>query len=516
MNNQLVIDSTSKNTSIAWLQDNRLIELHQEEAKSSFQVGDIYLGKIKKIMNGLNAAFVDIGHDKPGFLHYLDLSPNIRTLTKYVREIKSDPHKTVLLKDFHFEKQIIKSGKIKDVLNNEQEILVQISKEPISTKGPRLSCEFSIPGRFTVLVPFNDTIAVSKKIKSDEERNRLQRLVESIKPQNFGVIVRTVAENKTVAEIDKDLRSLLEKWKLCCQNLKSAKPGRKVLGETNKTLSLLRDILNSSFNSIHVNDENLEEEIKSYVKNISPEQEKIIKLHNTKVPIFEHFGIDKQIKLLFGKTVNLSGGAYLVIEHTEAMHVFDVNSGARSSNRNNQEENALKVNLDAAQEVARQLRLRDMGGIIIIDFIDMHKLENKRALFKKIKEMMQADRSKHKILPPSRFGLIEITRQRVRPEMKIVTVETCPSCKGTGEIRSSVLLIDEIERDLKYLINELNEKNILISVHPFVESYLTKGFKSIHKKWCLQFFKWIKIKPDKSYHLMEYHFFNSNGDKIKL
>lgn len=513
---ELIINSTPNGVTIALLQDKQLVELNKEQVNNNYSVGDIYLGRIKKIMPGLNAAFVDVGYEKDAFLHYLDLGSQVQSLIKLTKIVKNGSYKDKLLNSFRLEEDINKSGKISEVLSRNMLLPVQIAKEPISTKGPRLSSDLSIAGRFVVLVPFSDAISISKKIKSNTERNRLRKIVESIKPKNFGVIIRTVSEGKGVTELQKDLLDLIDKWQLFLGKLPSAEPTKKVLGEMRRTSTILRDILNPDFTHIYVDDANIYEEIKSYVKDISPELEKIVRLHKHREPIFEHFGIEKQIKSAFGKTVNLPGGAYLVIEHTEALHVIDVNSGNRSANQETQDQNALLVNKEAAREIARQLRLRDMGGIVVIDFIDMHKPASRKELFDYLRQQMSLDRAKHTILPPSKFGLVQITRQRVRPEMNIITNEVCPTCGGTGEIRASIVLMDDIQNNLDYILNEQNEKDVTLSVHPYIEAFIKKGIYSCQWKWFFKYGKWIRVKPVTSYNLTEFHFLNSKEEEIKL
>lgn len=514
---ELIIDSTpDKGVTIALLQDKQLVELNKEQVDDSFAVGDIYLGRIKKIMPGLNAAFVDVGYEKDAFLHYLDLGPQVLSLLKLTRIVKNGSNQEKLIQNLKLEKDIDKTGKISDVLSRNMLLPVQIAKEPISTKGPRLSSDLSIAGRFVVLVPFSNAVSISKRIKGSNERNRLKKIVESIKPPNFGVIIRTVSEGKGVEELQKDLLDLLSKWERFIKRLKDAEPPQRVLGEMDRASTILRDILTDEFTHIYVNDVTIYEETKSYVQDISPELEKIVKLYKYKEPIFEHFGVEKQIKASFGKTVNLQGGAYLVIEHTEALHVIDVNSGNRVSNKENQEDNAVMVNKEAAREIARQLRLRDMGGIVVVDFIDMHIAANRKELYSYLKECMATDRARHTILPPSKFGLVQITRQRVRPEMTVVTSEKCPACDGTGEIRSSIVLLDDIENNLSYILQEQNEKNITLTVHPYIEAYIKSGFISKRIKWFFKYGKWIKIKRIPSYYLTEFHFFNSKEEEIKL
>jgi ribonuclease G len=512
----LIIDSGSTEVNIALLDDKQLIEIHKEKANSPYVVGDIYLGRVRKIIPGLNAAFVDVGYEKDAFLHYLDLGPQVKALNKFTKNALAGQTGGSSLSQYKGEEDIEKSGKITDVLVQNQQVMVQIAKEPISSKGPRITSEISFAGRYIVLVPFSDRISVSQKIKSAEERSRLKRLILSIKPDNFGVIIRTVAEHKMVAELVADMEELLKRWDAIVQNMKFAKAPVKILGELDRTQTILRDLLNESFNNIHINDASLYEDIKTYIRAIAPDKIDIVRLYKGKLPIFENFGVDKQIKNLFGKKVSLKNGAYLIVEHTEALHVIDVNSGHRLKNSEGQEANALDVNLDAAKEIARQLRLRDMGGIIVIDFIDLHSRENRAQLFDKMEEEMKTDHAKHTVLPPSKFGLVQITRERVRPEMNIEILEKCPACGGTGETKASIIIVDEIENNIRYLLREQNEKALTLHVHPYVHAYITKGLYSLRMKWMLRYKKRIRIKPSNSYHALEYRYFNSKGDEIKM
>jgi ribonuclease G len=513
---ELIIDSSQNEVVIALLEEKRLVEINTEKVDNNFSVGDVYLGRIKKIIPGLNAAFVDVGYEKDAFLHYLDLGVQVNSLNKFTKLALNSKQIPTSMSTFQLEKDIEKTGKISNVIAQGQQILVQIAKEPISTKGPRISSEISFAGRYLVLVPFSDRISVSQKIKDPEERGRLKRIIQSIKQKNFGIIIRTVAENKMVAELDADLNDLLSKWNAVAEKLPTAKAPQKIVGELNRTSTILRDLLNESFHNINVNDSDLYDEVRNYIKTIAPDKLDIVKLYKGKTTIFEHFGIEKQIKNSFGKIVTIKSGAYLIIEHTEALHVIDVNSGHRMNSANNQETNALDVNLEAASEVARQLRLRDMGGIIVIDFIDMHEGANRRKLYEHLKEGMKSDRAKHNILPPSKFGLVQITRQRVRPEMNIDTVEKCPVCDGSGEIKASIVLMDEIENNIRYLLQKQNEPYLKITVHPYIYAYLTKGIFSLQVKWYFAFKKWVRITPMSSYNFLEYHFFNKKDDEIVL
>ncbi|WP_443937017.1 Rne/Rng family ribonuclease [Pedobacter sp. MW01-1-1] len=513
---ELIINSTPAGVTIALVEDKQLVELHKEQINNNYAVGDIYLGRIKKIMPGLNAAFVDVGYEKDAFLHYFDLGPQVQSLIKLTKIKRNGSVTGTLLDNLKLEADINKAGKISDVLSKNMLLPVQIAKEPISTKGPRLSSDLSIAGRYVVLVPFSNTISISKKIKSNTERNRLKKIIESIKPQNFGVIIRTVSEGRGVSEMQKDLFDLIAKWENFTKKIPSTEPSKRVWGEMDRSSTLIRDILNPDFTNVYVSTPDLFDDIRSYVHDISPEMEKIVKLYKQKEPIFDHFGIEKQIKNAFGKTVNLPGGAYLVVEHTEALHVIDVNSGNRTASKENQEDNALQVNKEAAKEIARQLRLRDMGGIVVIDFIDMHKPTNRKLLFDYLRELMLLDRAKHTILPPSKFGLVQITRQRVRPEMNIVTVEKCPACDGTGEIKASIVLMDDIENNLNYILTEQNEKGVTLSVHPYIEAFIKKGIFSLQLRWFFKYGQWIKVKSDSAYYLTEFHFISAKDEEIKL
>jgi len=507
MKYDLIIDSRPSEVVIALLRDGLLIELHKEKHDNNFSVGDIYLGKVRKTVPGLNASFVNTGYEKDGFLHYLDLGPQFNSFKKFTRKAIDKKLNTASLKNFKKEINLPKEGKINDTLKGGDLILTQISKEPISTKGPRLTTEISLAGRYMVLLPFSDRVSISQKIENSEEKARLKKLIRSIKPHGFGVIIRTVAQNIKVAELDKDLKNLYKKWQQISKKLKDAKPATRIHGELNKSSVILRDLLSAKFNSIYVNNAELQSELKEYLSRIAPDHEKIVKLHKKGTPIFQEFNVTKQIKGAFGKNVTMKKGIYLVIEHTEALHVIDVNSGKKVDSKKDQEENALAVNLEAAEEVARQLRLRDMGGIIVVDFIDMKQEKNRKLLTDKMREAMSTDKAKHHVLPPTKFGLVQITRQRVKPEMNIDTQEKCPMCSGDKEIDSSLLLVDQIERKLHNL-NDTTKGAMRISTHPFVASYINKkdGWfsSSISKNWSRKFGRKVLITGDDRLHLLQY------------
>ena len=514
VSNELIIDVTPSEIVIAHVKDKQLIELSKEKSNLQFSVGDIYLGKVKKIMPGLNAVFVDVGHEKDAFLHYLDLGPQIQTLQKYLETAIQRKGKGISMQRFKPEPDIDKKGKIAETLKAGQTILVQIAKEPISTKGPRLCSEISIAGRNIVLIPFSEKVSVSQKISSTDEKKRLRTVIQNIKPKHYGVIIRTVAEGKSAETLQEELKDLVKKWESAFEEMKDPTPPKLFLGEMNRASTILRDLLNGSFSNIFVNDDRYYAQIKEYISSIAPETEKILKLVKGGVPIFERFGINKQIKALFGRTVSIRNGAYLIIEHTEALHVIDVNSGNRTKLGNDQETNALEVNLLAAQHIAQQLRLRDMGGIIVIDFIDMYTAEHRQKLYEKMKEAMADDRAKHNILPVSKFGLMQITRQRVRPELNEQTVEKCPVCKGSGEILPSILFDDELYNSLVYIIEQERLKRVLLRVHPYIAAYLTKGLFSLRWKWSKKLHCSIRIVPDSFLSFFETKFYTKDGEEI--
>ncbi len=517
MTSEVVIDVRAKEISIALLEDKKLVEYQNEPRSASFSVGNIYIAKVRKLMPGLNACFVDVGFERDAFLHYLDLGSQFNSYAKYLKQVGSDRKKLYPISKASRLPDLKKDGSIATTLTAGQEVLVQIVKEPISTKGPRLTGELSFAGRYLVLIPFNDKVSVSTKIKSGEERARLKQLIQSIKPKNFGVIVRTVAEGKRVAELDTELKVLLKRWDDAISKVqKTQSRPQLVFEETSRAVALLRDLFNPSYENIFVNDEEVYQEVKHYVTLIAPEKAGIVKLYTGQVPIFDNFNITKQIKSSFGKTVNYKHGAYLIIEHTEAMHVVDVNSGNRTRAVNGQEANALDVNLGAADELARQLRLRDMGGIIIVDFIDMNLAEDRQMLYERMCKNMQKDRARHNILPLSKFGLMQITRQRVRPAMDVSVEETCPTCFGKGKIKSSILFTDQLESKIDHLVNKIGVKTFYLHVHPYVAAYINQGMISLKRKWQFKYGLGVHVISSQKMAFLQYEFYDAKKQFIDM
>ncbi len=516
MKSELVVDVREKDISIALLEDSRLVSLQKENRNQAYAVGDLYLATVKKIMPGLNASFVNVGYEKDAFLHYLDLGPNFNTYAKFLDEALKDPRKVPNISKFATEPEIPKDGSITDLLAPGRKLLVQIAKEPISTKGPRLTTEISFTGRFMVLIPFGDKISISQKIKSTEEKVRLRQLIGSIKPKGFGVIIRTSAENKRVAELNNEMRTLVKCWEESISKMQRSEPPTLIYEEDSRAVGIIRDLFTPNFENIYVNEAETFSQIQNYVGLIAPDNRDIVKLYSKDVPIFDNFNITRQIKSSFGKTVSFKSGAYIIIEHTEALHVIDVNSGNRSKAGSDQETNALEVNLRAADEIARQLRLRDMGGIIVIDFIDMAKAEHRQTLLEHMRDVMANDRARHNILPLSKFGLMQITRQRVRPALDITTEETCPSCFGKGLVQPSLLFTDKLDEKLDYLVSSLKVKKFTLYIHPYVEAYVKKGMFSIYGKWKRRYGRGLKVVADEALAMLEYRVVDTDGKEIDL
>lgn len=516
MTSELIIDAQKKDISIALLEDKRLVEYQNEPRQASFSVGNIYVAKVKKLMPGLNACFVDLGYERDAFLHYLDLGSQFNSYQKYLKQVQSDRKKLYPFSKASRQADLDKEGSISNVLKVGQEVMVQIVKEPISTKGPRLTGELSFAGRYLVLIPFGDKVSVSSKIKSGEERARLKQLIRNIKPKNCGIIVRTVAEGQRIGELENEMKILTERWQKAITTVqKTQQRPQLIFEETSRVVALLRDLFNPSYENIFVNDEDVLQEVKHYVSLIAPEKAGIVKMYTGKVPVFDNYNVTKQIKSSFGKTVNYQHGAYLIIEHTEALHVVDVNSGNRTREKG-QEANALDVNLGAADELARQLRLRDMGGIIVVDFIDMNLAEDRQLLYERMCKNMQKDRAKHNILPLSKFGLMQITRQRVRPAMDVNVEEVCPTCNGSGKIKSSILFTDQLERKIDRLVNKIGVKKFSLHVHPYVAAFINQGVVSLKRKWQVKYGFGVHIIPSQKLAFLQYEFYDSKGEFMDM
>jgi ribonuclease G len=521
MKKELIISNSESKIKIALLEDSNLVEYNIDNKKNENNVGDVYFGIVKSISSGMNAAFIDLGIKKDAFLHYSDLGENFLILKDFLPFVKKNfKSKKISISEINLSenKPLDKLGKIEDFLKKGDQILVQVKKEPICTKGARLSCDITIAGRYMVLIPFSNSINVSKKISKIEEKNRLKKLIMSLLPKNFGVVIRTVAEGKNVEDLIDDFKFLLKKWEQSVSKLAVAQPFEKVICEISRVSSILRDIINSSFDKIVVDDIDLFDEVKTQIKKIAPEKDSIVKYYNNSqaLSLFEEYGIERQLKLSFGKIVTIQSGGYLIIEKTEAMHVIDVNSGSKSMRDTHQEEAILNINLLAAKEIARQIRLRDLGGIIVVDFIDMKSSEDRESLQNKFQEYLLADRSKIKILPISKFGIMQITRQRVRSEINIDVSEKCPSCEGNGKTKPLITITDDIEKKIDFLAKLQNEKNFYLYVHPYIFAYFKNGIISRYYKWIFKYKTLIKLKENSSLAIDQYKFYSSCKNEIQI
>jgi ribonuclease G len=514
--NELVVSATEEDLQIAIIEDKKLVEIHTERRNNRFAVGDVYIGIVKRILPGLNAAFVDIGYPRDAFLHYLDLGPQIESQKRYIKSILASKSNITPIGRINPQPDINKHGKIAEVLKPNQLVLVQIMKEAISSKGPRLSSQISIPGEYLILLPFGEDVSISRKFKSNEEKRRLKQQLEGLKVDNIGIIARTAAEGRDFSRLKEDFDRLMDKWEQIVQEVAQAKAPKKVLSEMDRTTSLLRDMLSLGFDAIYTDDNAIFNEVKDYLEKNQPDLVRNLQLKRPRNGLFDYFGIEKQIKTDFGKNVNLHNGSYIIIEHTEALHVIDVNSGSQRPEGDAPEDHAMKINMEAATEVARQLRLRDIGGIIVVDFIDVRRIENKRRLYDHVKQVMSKDRARHSILPISRFGLMEITRQRVRPEVSINTEEVCPSCSGTGKMQPAILLTDSVMKNVDYLIRKNKAQKIKIVANPFLAAFLTQGLPSIRMKWFFQYKRWIRIVPSTALAFTEVRYYDEYDEEIVL
>lgn len=514
MKSELIVDVRPQEIAMALTEDDRLMEVSCEErGKDTFAVGNIYYGRVKKVMPALNAVFVDVGCEKEAFLHYLDLGTDFLTMQKYVSRVVSDRRHIPEMRKQERQPECTKEGHIADYLKVGDTLLVQVTKEPINSKGPRVTAEISITGRNFVLMPLMDKVLVSNKIKRESERGRLKQLVQSIKPQGFGVIVRTVAEDKRVAELDSELRILVKRWDDCVRTLQQKEPVSLISEELGRTIGLIRDVFSPDFESIHVNDKDTYEEISQYIELIAPEAPKVVKLYEGEQPIFDKFDITRQMKTGLGRTVGFKKGGYLIIDRTEALFSIDVNSGSKKLFED-QEQNAFHFNMLAADEIAHQLRLRDIGGIIVIDFIDMDDKGNQQALYDHMRELMSRDRAKHNVLPLSKFGLMQITRQRVRPAVEIEVMETCPTCMGKGKIQASIFFTDQVEEQIEAL-NVRYGRGFRLHLHPYVYAYVTRGWTSSLKwQWRLRY--GVHVIENQSLGMLETRFFNRKGQPVEL
>lgn len=504
MKNQIIIHSSGKQTRVALLEHGELAQIFIESEDNQRTVGNIYLGRVHKVMSGIRAAFIDLGMEKDAFLHFSDAGDHLGQYIKMMNGEKAIPSSANKeLKKFdklsNNDKQIL-AGKM---LRNGQNLLVQIVKEPIGSKGPRVSTDITIAGRFLVLIPMGEYIALSKKINNGKERRRLKSIVGEMLPEGFGVIVRTVAQGQDKESIENDMRTVLQKWERLLKKYEESAPPALLYKDLDITESLIRDLFAKQYDRVLIDDPQLHKSIKSYVSQIAPKMLPSVQLYKGKDHIFDHVGIGNDVNSIFSPRVRMPSGGYLIFEQTEAMYVVDVNSGPYAA-KQRQEDNSLKTNLEAAREIAKQLRLRDIGGIIVVDFIDLRDDKNRKKIYDELRKEFKKDQAKTNLLGMSDFGLVQITRQRIRPSVVNSVSKVCPMCGGTGTVVSQDTIITDIESWISKLKYSTKYRAVDIYVNPFLKSFLTKGLFSPRWKWMLTYKMRITFIADENVSLNEF------------
>ena len=505
---EIIINSSSNQTRVAITEDGNLADFFVDYPENRRMVGDIYLGRVARVLPGIRAAFIDIGMKHDGFLHFSDIGDRTKQFQDMLGEEDSDVD---LADDDEPNKPNGRNGSaapspepVITKLRKGEEILVQITKEPVNNKGVRVTSSVSLPGRFCVLLPFDNKIGISKKIFDYKERRRLRNIARGILPQNYGLIIRTVARDQAEDAVKDDLNNLVKTWKTIEATAKNEEPPSIVHQDLSTTDSVIRDLLTPDISKVFVDSKKLYKQIKGYVQIVQPDLMEKIDLYKSSSSIFDEFKIEEQIKTLMGRKVPLPSGGYLIIEHTEAMVVIDVNSG-RYAKSKEQELNSLKTDLEASREIARQLRLRDIGGIIVIDFIDLEEDKNRKKVYDELKKEFRRDRSKVSVLPMSDFGLVQITRQRIRQNIMQAMKDSCPVCGGSGFITKESHLVYDIEDWLKKFRRYSREFSLIIKCHPSDATRLQdKKFTRIQFKYLVR----LRIEEDTSIPMGKFRFFS--------
>ncbi|GBD86881.1 ribonuclease G [bacterium BMS3Abin03] len=509
---EIIINSTSTQTRVAITEDGNLVDFFVDYPENRRMVGDIYLGRVARVLPGIRAAFIDIGMKHDAFLHFSDIGERTHQIQEMLGEdvpVDDDEDNSSNQNDRYSDNRQSVPKLFKG-----QEIIVQITKEPVNNKGVRVTSSISLPGRYCVLLPYDNKTGISKKITDFRERRRLRYIARSILPKNFGLIIRTVAKHQSEKAMRDDLQNLLKQWEEIKETAQSETPPALIYQDLNTTSSVIRDLFNSEVSKVFIDSKKLFREIKNYVKMVQPGMLDKVELYKSSRGIFDEFNIDKQINTLMGRKVPLPSGGYLIIEHTEAMVVIDVNSGRYAKSRE-QEQNSLRTDLEAAREIVRQMRLRDIGGIIVIDFIDLEEEKNRKKIFDELKKEFRKDRAKVSILPMSDFGLVQITRQRIRQNIMQTMKDVCPICLGTGMITKDSHLIYDIEAWLKKLKRNSRERNLIIKCNPATASKLREGKIKSLVKLQLRFFMRLKLEEDESIYPGRFKFFSANtGEEL--
>lgn len=506
MKNQIIIHASGKQNRIALIENGELAQLFIESDENQRTVGNIYVARVHKVMSGIRAAFIDMGTPKDAFLHFSDAGDHLKEYVQMLngpdalyKNVREELKKTNFDKLSNYEKQNW-AGKI---LRRDQKLLVQIVKEPIGTKGPRVSTDITIAGRFLVLIPMGEYIAVSKKISNYKERRRLKNTVGSMLPDGFGVIIRTVAQDQDEKAIEDDMRNVLKKWERILEKLETAEPPALLYNDLDMTESLVRDLFAKQYDRVLVDDSETYKKIKSYVSQVAPQMIPNVEQYKGREHIFDHMKIAKDVDSIFSPRVRMPSGGYLIFEQTEAMYVVDVNSGPYAA-KQSQEDNSLKTNLEAAREVAKQLRLRDIGGIIVVDFIDLRHDKNRKKIYDELKKEFKKDPAKTNVIGMSDFGLVQITRQRIRPSVVNSVSKVCPSCAGTGTVVTQNTIVADLDAWISKFKNTTDYRAIDIYVNPYLKAFLDQGFFSKKRKWMLRYFVKITLIEDETVSLNEY------------
>ena len=508
---EIIINSTSTQTRVAITEDGNLVDFFVDYPENRRMVGDIYLGRIARVLPGIRAAFIDVGMKHDAFLHFSDIGERTQQLQDMLGDEDSDvddDEETNGTGSSQHRPEVKYTEPQIPTLKKGQEILVQIIKEPVNNKGVRVTSSVSLPGRFCVLLPYDNKVGISKKIYDFKERKRLRHIARQIVPENYGLIIRTVAQKQDEEILKDDLKNLMKNWEKIEKEAKSQNPPALVYQDLNTTVSVIRDLFNADISKIFVDSKKLHKEVKNYLDFVQPAIAEKVELYKSSYGIFNTFKIEEQVKTLMGRKVPLPSGGYLIIEHTEAMVVIDVNSGKYAKSKD-QESNSLKTDLEASREIARQLRLRDIGGIIVIDFIDLEDEKNRKKVYDELKKEFRKDRAKVSILPMSDFGLIQITRQRIRQNIVQAIKEVCPVCHGTGLLTKSSHLVYDLESWLKKFRRKSKERSIILKAHPSTAAKIREGkIKSLFKLQ-LKYLVKIDLREDASISPDTFEFFSA-------
>lgn len=499
---EIIINSALRETRLAILENNKLADLFVELPENERMVGDIYLGRVVNVVRGMRAAFIDIGQEQDAFLHFSDIGQSLIEYGDYINLESTGAD--------------IPKNNRRPVPRQGQDLLVQIIKEPISNKGCRITTELSIPGRFFVLVPNSNVLGVSKKIGQLKERRRLKHLVREMRPKGFGVIIRTDAENKDDSVLRADFEGLLKKWQQIAKKLKTVQPPTLVFKDLGMASSVIRDLFTEDVSRVVVDDSKQFKEIQRYLKDVAPELVSRVERYSGNRPIFDAFGIEEEIEKSLSRKVWMKSGGYIIFDHTEALVAIDVNSG-KFMGRRGHDENSLRINLEAAKEIARQLRLRDIGGIIVIDFIDMTDTSYRRILYNEFKKELRRDRAQSNISPISEFGLIEMTRERIRPSLMHTYSDVCPTCNGIGRVSSKPSIITKVERAIRRVRAATDEKSFVLEVNPEIGQILSRGLRSHIRRMMWKYWVVIEVVEKETLKPEEFKFYSKkSGEEIVL